>query len=1212
MKLAEKNRKVNRSSSSHKSNAGQTPFFQPKLEVGQPGDQFEQEADSMADKVVGQINGSSVSFFSPVSNQFSSVNNSFIQNTESEQTFRDEEEDVIQKQSSEEDEFQQSLNENASPEIQKAENNNIITSTTPAVDVRMLSENPSEMDEEFAEEEGMVQTKSDKMYDIPQDFESGLNSSRSGSPLPDATKSQMETGFGADFSNIRIHTDSNAIQMSQQISAQAFTHGNNIYFNEGKFNPSTSPGQHLLAHELTHTVQQGASVQRKMIQKEGEDKDSSDTDNPQTTEEGIYTSGEKKVDTIHEKIVIPNLSVPPFKKKFLPETDLVIGPRNSERPNTQREVWENQILKDESGFSAIFNRKVFIDNAPETMFGGDRIFYLSLKGNEKNIILGNLESIKTRVSRPYWDKDGNYVPHDVDHKIEIQLGGSNTIDNMWLLEANANRSSGSQIKNSKKNQIESLLNEARPFLLDKTPSPEKIKTEYEITVKQVLGNLNEPPQSGQFWEKDQVEQGEPLEGLNFLTEGQIEEQGLRGSPSKLVLFTGSVGGKMIEIPWNEEARSSKRRDGLDIFLGKRGGAVTGINSVIYNSTEGEPKLGGTGNIICTFPMNESVIERRTGLAFSIVPLPGVSYGGLIERSSIARALEHALELKYLSPITLSTAELDADSGLSANGIVAPTIPIIANAEIGIEINEQGVRIFKTFTSNDLNFPSPFEIRECNLTVFIEPNNLNLGISGQISFGIENVGEGYIGATDSTSGGFELEGAFNFDSELFDPAGIRVEYKENIWTIGGAIGIPQGKIRGIKRATIHADYSENTFSADGEAELDIPGINKGTMEVVYGEDGFSMSGEFNLNNDIPGISSGRVTASVAKAAEEEGYRVSVTGTAVPAIPGIHSELAVGYENGALTISGRAAYNRGMLSGEINIGVTNRSIGDDGAPSGEPDGTLRVYGGGRLTLRLTPWLQAIAGVQFLPNGEIEVVGEIGIPNTVDIFGRKAFDKNLFNAPTIEIPIFAIPLGPKSLGVVAQISGGLDFSAGFGPGQLRELNVGIRYNPDREQETTITGRGLFVIPADAGLTLRGNLGLGVSIAIASLTGGIELAGTLGLEGEASAGVDVNWSPQTGLSLDATGSVMVNTKFTFDINAYARASLDLLITSISETWRYNLASFSWGPDIQFGIVFPVHYKEGEPFDMSFDDIEVVYSDLDIIAMAKNLGVSIKNRLFD
>jgi hypothetical protein len=383
-----------------------------------------------------------------------------------------------------------------------------------------------------------------------------------------------------------------------------------------------------------------------------------------------------------------------------------------------------------------------------------------------------------------------------------------------------------------------------------------------------------------------------------------------------------------------------------------------------------------------------------------------------------------------------------------------------------------------------------------------------------------------------------------------------------------------------------------------------------MSIEYGPDGFSMGGNFQLSNDIPGIRGGSVEAKVSKKEGEEDYNVFVSGTAQPDVPGINSSLTVTYDNGALTIEGKASYSRGMLSGEITLGATNKGIDDEGNPSGEVDDTMRVYGGGSLTLQLTPWLAATAAVKFLPNGEMEVTARLDAPS-YDVFKRQEVKKNLFSVPTIEIPLFAIPLGPKSIGLVAQIGGGLDFKAGFGPGQLRNLSAEITYNPDREEETTVNGHGEFAIPADAGLTLRGDLSIGVSIAIASITGGIELAGTLGLAGEALASVDLNWSPQTGLEINAMGSILVSPKFTFDINAFIRGTLGIGWFSISETWRKNLLSYEWGPGIEFGIKFPVNYKEGEPFDMSFDDIEVVYPELDIPQMAKGVASDVQDDIF-
>lgn len=81
----------------------------------------------------------------------------------------------------------------------------------------------------------------------------------SGKAIPETTKSFMESRFGADFSNVNIHTGSYASQLSNQLNAQAFTVGSDIYFNDGKYQPESTEGKLLMAHELTHVIQQQAA-----------------------------------------------------------------------------------------------------------------------------------------------------------------------------------------------------------------------------------------------------------------------------------------------------------------------------------------------------------------------------------------------------------------------------------------------------------------------------------------------------------------------------------------------------------------------------------------------------------------------------------------------------------------------------------------------------------------------------------------------------------------------------------------------------------------------------------------------------------------------------------------------------------------------------------------------------------------------------------------
>ena len=85
----------------------------------------------------------------------------------------------------------------------------------------------------------------------------------SGSQLPPSTRTFFESRFGTDFSHVRVHTDSRALETADSLQARAFTVGPNIAFGAGQYSPESSEGKRLLAHELTHVVQQtGSKVHR--------------------------------------------------------------------------------------------------------------------------------------------------------------------------------------------------------------------------------------------------------------------------------------------------------------------------------------------------------------------------------------------------------------------------------------------------------------------------------------------------------------------------------------------------------------------------------------------------------------------------------------------------------------------------------------------------------------------------------------------------------------------------------------------------------------------------------------------------------------------------------------------------------------------------------------------------------------------------------------
>jgi hypothetical protein len=110
-------------------------------------------------------------------------------------------------------------------------------------------------------EEIPVQRKAESAYDNEQEAAPEVESaiSSSGRPLDRETRRYMEPRIGFDFSKVRIHTDSRAAASAKSLNARAYTVGNNLVFGPGRFAPNTTEGRRLLAHELTHTVQQARS-----------------------------------------------------------------------------------------------------------------------------------------------------------------------------------------------------------------------------------------------------------------------------------------------------------------------------------------------------------------------------------------------------------------------------------------------------------------------------------------------------------------------------------------------------------------------------------------------------------------------------------------------------------------------------------------------------------------------------------------------------------------------------------------------------------------------------------------------------------------------------------------------------------------------------------------------------------------------------------------
>jgi GH24 family phage-related lysozyme (muramidase) len=194
--------------------------LQAKLRIGAPGDVYEQEAERVADAVMRMSQPQAVSSGTP------SIQRACLKCEEEEQkrqTIKEEDEE------------------------------------------EKLQRKPIEEEEE----ELQVKTASGGIPELNPDLESNIQSLKGGGqPLDPATRAFFEPRFGQDFGGVRVHTDGRAAEVARGVDARAFAMGRDVVFGEGQYQPETSVGKQLLAHEMAHIVQQGIGVHpRNVIQK---------------------------------------------------------------------------------------------------------------------------------------------------------------------------------------------------------------------------------------------------------------------------------------------------------------------------------------------------------------------------------------------------------------------------------------------------------------------------------------------------------------------------------------------------------------------------------------------------------------------------------------------------------------------------------------------------------------------------------------------------------------------------------------------------------------------------------------------------------------------------------------------------------------------------------------------------------------------------------
>jgi hypothetical protein len=240
-----------------------TPMLQRKLAIGQPNDQYEQEADRVADQVM-RMPAPKIQRLCPECKEE-------LQRQPMAEEEKKEDEETLQTKPLAET-ITPLIQRQMEPTEEEKEKEDETLQTKPLAETitPLIQRQTEPTEEEKKKDEETLQTK--PTSGEPPTVSSGLQNQITalqggGQPLSESERNFFEPRFGTDFSQVRIHADSQAAEAARAVNAKAFTLGRDVVFGAGEYQSRSSERQRLLAHELTHVLQQRNSLYRVLHRK---------------------------------------------------------------------------------------------------------------------------------------------------------------------------------------------------------------------------------------------------------------------------------------------------------------------------------------------------------------------------------------------------------------------------------------------------------------------------------------------------------------------------------------------------------------------------------------------------------------------------------------------------------------------------------------------------------------------------------------------------------------------------------------------------------------------------------------------------------------------------------------------------------------------------------------------------------------------------------
>ncbi|MHC5258245.1 eCIS core domain-containing protein [Streptomyces sp. UC4497] len=909
-----------------------------------------------------------------------------------------------------------------------------------------------------------------------------------GSPLPATTRSFMESGFGRDFGDVRVHTGPQAAGSADRLNARAFTSGRDIFFGAGQYNPGTTAGQGLLAHELTHVVQQRSG---------------------RAPADGIDHPGDPYELEAEEaaRAVVSGQPASLTQAAVPGPPQLAKGPTKDPCPKYLIPSEKGPDSEVDQLFMAMEKRLVYRKgDRPDT----ETMRRSWLKKHGSPIVLDRL------MESPGWPTDSQGTACEIEHIVEWSLHGDNPGEserpaNLTLLGKSRNSRAG----NKTKQQLEALR---------------------ATNCSRFVGAEREPAQPVD--ECMMVDRNFPT----WLNEHQKKGPGQ-------IFFVLKFGKSRIPVDLSNAKQTAGAGGGVTYTgdLATLAGIKGGVKGILLDQIS----LTLLGDKLVTDGAIQARIRDTIAKPMQMSVTPVVVVVKAADGTLWLDPTKTKTTFPGLSETTFVFASTP-DGDIEGKALLIPSKPLLNKTVINLLVRDGELTARLQVPVGQLNLPVPgLTLSGEGLTIGFE--NGGLFASGQLLLTYGTVARAELKAQ-ATKDAFSAVGRVVLTIPGIDRATGDIWYREG--ELGGRVQIGADKLNvpGLRSADLLIDIQQGLLTGTGTALLAVPGLDNPTLSLAYRDGGLEGSARAGLK--IPGLEGGAVELRYAK--------------------------------GALTGSGTIAYRKGKLSGTVAVVLSERH---------------RLSGGGELAYELAPGLAAFAGMTFTEDGRTRISGGLRVPETVDLFPLKQIEKPLFKLPRMEIPLLAVPLGPRSVGIVATIDARLVARAGIGPGQLRKATILSDFNSSEpEAAFTFQAAGELYVPASAELAMVIAGGIGVSLAIARAVGGIEAEGAAGLQGAFSAAAALDYRAGR-LAVSGLVALEAQPRLAFRLKAFVAAEADLFVTTI-ELYRkeWQLASVEAGAALKVGVRVPFTYVLGEPFALALDQVQFIVPPIEPVPLVKEL----------